>query len=94
MIGPSTRVLTFGWLLKTRTFVKVMLPGLLTNPPKTTELPAVTGPGGQVSVRLMAGVERIGQVTETVFVTAAPVLESMPVTVRVSLLAQVLRRTG
>jgi hypothetical protein len=34
-------------------FVKVMLPELQTDPPKITELPLVTGPGGQLSVMVM-----------------------------------------
>jgi hypothetical protein len=36
-------------------FVKVMLPVLLTDPPNSTEAPADTGPGGQLSVTVMPG---------------------------------------
>ena len=71
MIGPSTSVL-LGWMLNTKMFVKVMLPELLTNPPKSTELPANTGLGGQVSVMVMAGVVVIGHVVLAVLVTAMP----------------------
>ena len=89
MIGPSTGVPAAGWLLTTRTFVSVMFPVLLTTPPNTTELPAETGPGGQVSVMLMPGVETTAHVAETVVVSRMPVLASLPVAVRVSVAAQV-----
>src|ERR1039458_6392498 len=68
MIGPSTEMV-LPWLLNTKTFVKVMLPELQTDPPKTTELPAVTWPVGQLSVMEMAGMVRIGQVALAVLVT-------------------------
>ena len=71
MIGPSTRVLP-GWLLNTKTFVNVMLPEFQTNPPNTTRLPLVTGPGGQLSVMVMAGMVRMEQVALAVLVTAPP----------------------
>ena len=71
-----------GWPLNTRMFVKVMLPLLLTNPPNTTELPADTGPGGQLSVMVMLGVERIGQVIA--FVIRIPLQVSWLVAVTVT----------
>lgn len=41
-----------------------MLPVLTTDPLNRTVLPAVTGPGGQLSVMLRPGVVATGQLTE------------------------------
>ena len=77
MIGPSTRRLlgwpvNTSWLLNTKTFVNVMLPELQTVPKNGARLSAVTGPGGQLSVTVMAGVVRMEQVALAMLVTATP----------------------
>ena len=84
VIGPNTGLL-FGWLLNTKMFVKVMLPELQTRPPKSTKLPLVTGPFGQLSsVMVMTGVVMIGQVALTVLMTAtSQMLRPVPVKVLV-----------
>ena len=94
VIGPSTRrllgwPLNTSWLLNTKMFVKVMLPELQTDPKNATRLSAVTGPGGQLSVMVMAGVVATGQLV--VLVIQVPLQVSWPVTVMVT--AQVLEGT-
>src|ERR1035437_662221 len=86
VIGPSTMIL-LGWPLNTRMFVKVMLPELQTDPPNVTELPLVTGPGGQLSVMVMAGMVRIGQVALAVLVTRISQI-LRPLAVKVSVTEQ------
>ena len=85
MIGPSTEMV-LPWLLNTKTFVKVMLPELQTDPPNVTELPLVTGPGGQLSVMVMPGVVATGQLT----VLVIQVLLQVSWLVTVTMTAQVL----
>jgi hypothetical protein len=69
--------------------VKVMLPELHTDPPNATELPLVTGPGGQSSVMVMTGVVAMGQLV--VLVIQVPLQVSWLVTVTVT--SQVLEGT-
>src|ERR1035437_5023305 len=91
MIGPSTWGLP-GWLLNTKMFVKVVLPELQTNPPKSTELPLVTGLGGQLSVMVMTGMVRIGQVALAVLVTKTSQILK-PLAVKVSATEQLVGAT-
>ena len=70
-----------------------MLPVLLTVPPYGTESPAATGPVGQFSVTLMAGVVTIWHVAEAEFVIDRPVMASSAVTVNMSDAEQVSRAT-
>src|ERR1035437_1584821 len=89
--GPSTWGLP-GWLLNTKTFVKVMLPVLETDPPNATELPLVTGPGGQLSVMVMVGMVWIGQVALAVLVTKTSQILK-PLAVKVSVTEQLVGAT-
>src|ERR1035437_2369816 len=89
--GPSTWGVP-GWLLNTKMFVKVMLPELQTNPPKSTELPLVPGPGGQLSVMVMVGMVWIGQVALAVLVKK-PSQNPKPLAVKVSVTEQLVGAT-
>jgi hypothetical protein len=77
----------FGWLLTTKTFVKVMFPVLLTTP--LNEATPPTG-DGQVCVIAMAGVVTNGQVADALSLTTVAVDVSVPLAVAVLLTEQAL----
>src|ERR1035437_7207984 len=89
--GPSTWGLP-GWLLNTKMFVKVMLTELQTNPPKSTQLPLVTGPGGQLSVMVRIGMVWIGQFALAVLVKKTSQILK-PLAVKVSVTEQLVGAT-
>src|SRR4249920_2699899 len=82
--GPSTWVWFVGWSLTTITFVKVMLPALLTTPEKASKPPGGTGLAGQFFVTTKRGRGRIGQSADWIAFTFVPLQMLLPLAVTVS----------
>ena len=80
-LAMESTVLGVDWTSTTVTFVRAILPELLTVPVNVTKPPARTGPAGGVRVIAMAEAVVMGQVIVAIFVTVFPVQKSMPVAV-------------